>query len=89
MPSRYTVQIERRALKALQKIPLQVRSRLQQAIDQLALNPRPSGAKALAGRHNLCRLRVGDYRIVYQVRDKALIVLVIKIGHRRDVYRGL
>jgi mRNA interferase RelE/StbE len=53
----------------------------------LAPDPRPSGCEKLAGVDDLFRIRVGDYRIVYRVQDQALIVLIVKIGHRREVYR--
>ena len=55
----------------------------------LAENPRPEGMEKLTGRENRYRLRVGDYRIVYSIADEALIVMVIRIGHRREVYRGM
>ncbi len=61
--------------------------RLRNAIDMLAENARPPGGVKLAGEPDLYRIRVGDYRIVYQVRNQALTVLVVSIGHRRDVYR--
>jgi mRNA interferase RelE/StbE len=57
------------------------------AIDALRLEPRPHGSKKLVGEDNLYRIRTGDYRIIYQVRDKQLIILVIAIGNRRDIYR--
>ena len=66
-------------------LPLQ--KRIDTRIRVLSENPRPSGIKKLAGDENLYRLRVGDYRIIYQIQDKALLVLVIKISHRREVYR--
>ena len=53
----------------------------------LANDPRPPGCDKLAGVENLYRIRVGDYRVVYQIRDEMLLVLVVKIGHRREVYR--
>jgi len=56
-------------------------------MDALAINPRPKGVKKLTGLDSLYRIRTGDYRIVYQVRDDRLIVLVVRIGHRKDVYR--
>jgi mRNA interferase RelE/StbE len=56
-------------------------------IDTLALAPRPAGAKQLAGPERFYRIRVGDYRVVYQVLDKILKVLVVRVGHRREVYR--
>ncbi len=61
--------------------------RIETKIDGLARDPRPRGVKKLAGEEELYRLRVGDYRIIYQVRDRVLVVLVVNVGHRRDVYR--
>ena len=58
-------------------------------IDSLATEPRPKGAIRLSGLQDACRLRHGDYRIVYELYDDRLLVLVIQIGHRREVYRSL
>jgi mRNA interferase RelE/StbE len=63
------------------------RKRVSAAIDALATNPRPQGAKVLTGMTRVLRVRLGDYRIVYQVQDDQLVVLVIDIGHRREIYR--
>ena len=62
-------------------------ARLVEAMRGLANDPRASGCDKLAGLEDLYRIRVGDYRIVYQIRDEVLLVLVVKIGHRREVYR--
>ena len=62
-------------------------ARLVEAMRSLAADPRPPGYDKLAGPEEFCRVRVGDYRIIYQVQDDALLVLVVKIGHRREVYR--
>ncbi len=62
--------------------------RLRSAIDALEQEARPAGCVKLAGSPDLYRIRVGDYRIVYQVQDTQLVVLVLSIGHRREVYRG-
>lgn len=62
-------------------------ARLVDAMRGLASGPRPSGCEKPAGAEKLYRIRVGDYRILYQVQDQALLVLVVKIGHRREVYR--
>lgn len=62
--------------------------RMVDAIQTLAVDPRPSAYKKLAGREAAYRLRVGDYRMVYAVNDREIIVEVIKFGHRRAVYRG-
>ena len=65
----------------------QGQARLKPKIDKLAENPRPRGAEKLKGEDGLYRIRVGDYSVIYQVRDKALIVLVVKIGDRKEVYK--
>ena len=62
--------------------------RVARRIDGLADNPRPPGVEKLKGAEGLWRVRVGDYRVIYTVRDEVLLVLVIRIGHRREVYRG-
>jgi mRNA interferase RelE/StbE len=62
-------------------------ARLVAAMRELADLPRPPGCDKLAGPEDLCRIRVGDYRIVYQIQDETLLILVVKIGHRREVYR--
>jgi mRNA interferase RelE/StbE len=75
-----------RQLKALDK-PLQ--QRITKRLTKLGDNPRPPGVDKLAGEDNLYRVREGEYRIIYTIRDKELIVLVVKIGHRKEVYRKL
>ena len=60
---------------------------LNPAILALAENPRPPGCLKLSGEESLWRIRVGDYRVVYQVQDAVLLVLVVKLGHRREIYR--
>ncbi|MGO9273243.1 MAG: type II toxin-antitoxin system RelE family toxin [Terriglobia bacterium] len=84
-----TVTILPAALRNLATLPKSDQKRVIERIDGLATDPRPSGAKALQGQHGLYRLRSGNYRIIYRIEDDRLLVLVIKIGHRRDVYRGL
>jgi mRNA interferase RelE/StbE len=64
-----------------------VRRRLRPRIDALAVQPRPREAAALRGGENIYRLRVGDYRILYEIREAVLLVLVVRIGHRREIYR--
>jgi mRNA interferase RelE/StbE len=56
-------------------------------IDALALDPRPPASKKLPGGEDLYRIRVGDYRVIYQVQARIVVVTVIRIGHRRDIYR--
>ncbi|MBI3184065.1 MAG: type II toxin-antitoxin system RelE/ParE family toxin [Myxococcales bacterium] len=84
----YTVTILPEALRALEKLPKEVQRRIRDKIDRLAHNPRPPGVKALQGsERGYLRLRVGDYRLIYRVEDEQLLVLVVRIGHRREIYR--
>jgi mRNA interferase RelE/StbE len=85
----YRIEVKPSALDALARIPQPQRRRIAQTIDRLADNPRPRGARALEGRLSLYRIRIGDYRVVYQIQDAALLVLVGRIGDRGDVYRHL
>jgi len=85
----WDLQIERRAQKALKKISNPYKTNLIQAIDRLSDNPRPDGCKKLKGSESLWRIRVNDYRIVYQIKDEHLLILIIRIGHRKDIYEGL
>jgi len=85
----YTVEILRRAGKVLRGLTdRKLYHRLREAIDTLALEPRPHGCTKLSGAKNIYRLRVGDHRIIYQVADDRLLVLVVDIGHRREIYRA-
>ena len=84
----YTVSIKPRAEKYLAAIrDVRLAFRLREAIDALAENPRAPGSVKLQGESELYRVRVGDYRIVYQIQDAVLVVLVVQIGHRREIYR--
>lgn len=85
----YKVSIEPSAQKALGKLDRRTRVRLIEAIGRLAADPRPPGCRKLAGPRQLYRIRAGDYRVVYQVRDKVLVVVVVRASHRSDVYRHL
>lgn len=83
----YTVQLAPAAVRQLRKLPPEARRRIQAAIEILADTPRPPGAKKLAGSSGDWRVRTGDYRIIYEIRDAQLIVLVVALGHRRDIYQ--
>jgi mRNA interferase RelE/StbE len=84
----YRVLLRPPAQRVLRKLRDQsLTARLVAAMRGLASQPRPPGCDKLVGQGDLYRIRVGDYRVVYQVRDEALLVLVVKIGHRREVYR--
>lgn len=69
------------------RLPRKIQVRLKPKIDALADNPRPHGTKKLAGEDDLYRIRIGDYRVIYQVQDLVLLIVVVKIGGRKDVYR--
>jgi mRNA interferase RelE/StbE len=84
---RYTVKIEKSALKALKKIPKDSIAAIWKEISALEHNPRPAGHKKLKGPQSLYRVRSGNYRIIYEIQDKLLIILVVRIGDRKDVYR--
>ncbi len=83
----YTVEFSPGAARDFRKLAREIQHRLRPRIDALADNPRPGGAKKLSGGHELWRIRVGDYRIVYEVRDRTLVVLVVRVAHRREAYR--
>lgn len=87
--SRYRIEFSRSAYRAFGRLDPQIRRRLEPQISALADDPRPVESKRLVAEGELLRIRVGAYRIVYRVEDDALLVLVLKLGHRRDVYRDL
>lgn len=82
----YRIELRPAALEALRKIDPRDRGRVQGAIALLGQDPRPPGAKALQGRPGL-RVRVGNYRIIYTVQGDVLLIVVVTLGHRKDVYR--
>lgn len=89
----YTVEITPAAWRDLGKLrkkaPKKALAAIQSATQALGDDPRPQGAKALAGSSGLHRIRVGEFRVVYSVEDAKVFVLVVLIGHRRDVYEKL
>lgn len=85
--SRYTVEISRRAIRSIAALPRKEERRVRAAIELLADEPRPPNCVALTGEQSVYRVRVGDYRILYEVIDARLLILVIRVGHRRDVYQ--
>jgi mRNA interferase RelE/StbE len=83
----YDVEFKASAAKQLRKLPRDVQRRLTVAIEKLEQEPRPKGVVKLSAEEGLYRIRAGDYRILYQVHDKALVVLVLSVGDRKDIYR--
>lgn len=85
----YRVVVLPAARRRLLRLDPPVRQRVGALIDSLATDPRPTGVKALQGKPGLLRVRIRDHRVVYRVEDRELLVLVITVGHRRQVYRSL
>jgi mRNA interferase RelE/StbE len=83
----YRVALLPSAAKEFDRLPGEVKGRVRRALAALATDPRPHGSRKLAGGHDYHRIRVGAYRVLYEIRDQDLLVLVIAIGHRREVYR--
>jgi len=84
----YEVELRRNVKKSLDKLQEQERHKLISALLGLEPDPRPRGVEKIRGTE-LWRIREGDYRIVYHIDDEEKIVTVVRIGHRRDVYRGI
>ena len=83
----YSIQFKPAALRQLERMPHEIQRRIGFRIEQLRDDPTPAGSKRLTGLDDTWRIRVGDYRVVYQVHRALLLVLVLKVGHRREVYR--
>lgn len=86
---KYQIQITDKILKTLEKLPKKDKQRIVEAIDFLVEDPRPEGCKKLKG--NLTpiryRIRAGNYRVIYSIQDEMLLILVVEVGHRKDVYK--
>jgi len=83
----YAIEVLPAAERDLRKVHPQMRARIRGAVLKLAAEPRPPGARALKDRPGYLRVRVGDYRIIYTIEDDVLRVIVVRVRHRRDVYR--
>ena len=84
----YKVLFKASADRALKKLPREAQRRIVGEVAMLAHDPRPAGTVKLAGDDNLWRIRIGNYRVVYEIHDDRLVVLVLRVAHRKDVYRG-
>ena len=82
----YSIQVLRRAQKELAQLPKQEYERIKEVVQNLSQDPRPQGCKKLTGREGW-RIRVGDYRVIYEIDDGQNKLTVLHIGHRRDVYK--
>ncbi|MCL1492479.1 MAG: type II toxin-antitoxin system RelE/ParE family toxin [Pseudanabaena sp. Salubria-1] len=83
----YEVQILPKAARQIKALSLEIRQDITLTIQSLANEPRPIGVKKLSGEKDIYRVRVGNYRVLYQIIDKVLVVVFVSVGHRREVYR--
>lgn len=83
----YEIQILPRAARQLKALSVEVRQEISLTVQSLANEPRPIGVKKLSGEKDIYRVRVRNYRILYKISDKVLVVVVVSVGHRREVYR--
>lgn len=83
----YTIITPKAVQKQLDALPDDVYNRIAEKIEQLAEDPRPDGAVKMKGSDNEYRIRIGDYRVRYEIDDKELIILLLQCKHRKDVYR--
>jgi mRNA interferase RelE/StbE len=84
----YEVEIAPAAKRQINKLPLDVQQKVVAKLEELAIEPRPDGVTKLEGSDNLYRVRLGKYRIIYEIQDGLLLVTVVKVKHRKDVYRS-
>lgn len=84
----YQVEITPAAKRQIKKLIASVQLAIVERLEQLAEDPRPPGVLKMQGVESLYRIRVGDYRIIYEIQDQTLLIAVVKVGHRGDVYRS-
>jgi mRNA interferase RelE/StbE len=83
----YAVEFATAARRQFRKLPRAVRAILEPEIDALVSEPRPHGVEKMSGEENAYRIRFGDYRIIYEIHDAVLVIVVVRVGHCREVYR--
>jgi len=85
----YKIKYKPKAQKFIEGQSLKIKRQLIQKIENLQKDPRPSGSKLLDSKKNIYRIRTDNYRIIYQIQDKALLIIIAKVGDRKDIYRNL
>ena len=83
----FRIEYTKGARKDLGRLDQAIKDRIGAAIDALGLEPHPPGSRKMVGSEALYRVRVGNYRVIYEIQNKILTVFIIKIGHRKDIYR--
>jgi mRNA interferase RelE/StbE len=83
----YKIEWKRPAIKELQKLPRPMISKIVSAVDNLSSNPYPQGVRKLVNTENSYRIRIGDYRVLYNIVEKKLIIEIIRVRHRKDIYK--
>ena len=83
----YSIEVSATAEKQLRKLPQKDQISVLKRIQELSREPRPNRSRKLRGQDNIFRVRVGNYRILYSIENKHLTIIILKVGHRRDVYR--
>jgi mRNA interferase RelE/StbE len=85
----YRIEITPRARKDLKALPVRERQRVAGQIDAMKTDPRPMGCKKLKGREDFWRIRVSDYRVVYQIQDEILLILIVRVGDRKEICEAI
>ncbi len=85
----YRIEFTAKAMDSFAKLPKEIQAKLAEQIDRLAEDPRPAGCRKIAGQDDCYRIRQGDYRIVYAVIQQELYVLIVRAGHRKDIYQRM
>lgn len=83
----YQIELSRKVNKQLKALPIAVRSRIQTKLKTLGIEPRPPGVVKLKNSESQYRIRVGNYRVIYEIEDEILLILVLKVAHRQDEYK--
>lgn len=89
MKQQFAIVLRRSATKDMRRIPMSILRIMKEQIATLATNPLPSGSRPVHGYRNFYRIRIGNYRVIYEVAAVIRIVTIIRMGHRKDVYRKL
>lgn len=89
MTKLYQIELSPAAQRQLEKLPLTAARSIIKKLEHLKVNPKPNGIKKLSGLDNLYRIRIGNYRVVYAVDNHILLILIVRVGDRKDVYRNL